>query len=171
MLAEGERFRPWLEARLSPLTPGAVFWGREIDGETRGVVAFDHYSGDDVELIYAGEPGWITPRLLRAVFAYVFEIMGCTRCTGRVTADDTYALSLAQRMGFKIEGRLRRACKGLDVIVVGMLKEECQYGQKGQRIGQEHPADQPAANGGGICADEPARHLHPVRVAAVRDRP
>jgi hypothetical protein len=102
----------------------AVFLGTD-----KGAVAFTNYDGDNVELHMAGERGWLTPVLLRSVWAYVWDVLECTRVTARVREDRETALRIDLRLGFKVEGYMRQADQGLGVWILGMLKEECRYGK------------------------------------------
>ncbi len=106
------------------LPDDAVFIGTD-----KGAVAFTGYDGENVQLHMAGGRGWLTPTLLRSVWAYVWGQLDCTRCTAFVREDRTTALEIDLRLGFKVEGYMRRAEQGLGVFVLGMLREECRYGQ------------------------------------------
>lgn len=105
------------------LPEDAVFLGTD-----KGAVAFTGYDGENIELHMAGEPGWLTPTLLRCVWAYVWGQLDCTRCTARVREDRTRSLGICLRVGFKVEGFMRRAEEGHGVLILGMLREESRYG-------------------------------------------
>ena len=111
-----------------PLLADAVFIGN-----ARGAAAFTHYTGDDIEAHICGEKGWGTPQVLRASFAYIFGTADCIRCTARVRADRQEAAEIAIRLGFRLEGVLRQADNGLDVLLFGMLREECRWVPNPQR--------------------------------------
>jgi hypothetical protein len=106
------------------LPDNAVFLGTD-----KGAVAFTNYDGENVELYMAGERGWLTPVLLRSVWAYVWGVLDCTRCTARVREDRETALRIDLRLGFKVEGYMRQADQGLGVWILGMLREESRYGE------------------------------------------
>ncbi len=106
------------------LPDDAVFIGTD-----KGAVAFTGYDGENVELHMAGDRGWLTPTLLRSVWAYVWGQLDCTRCTARVREDRTTALEIDLRLGFRVEGYMRRAEQGHGVFILGMLREESKYGQ------------------------------------------
>ena len=123
MLRNDPRF-DLFEAAGIPLTHDAVFLGTE-----KGAVAFTDYNGENVQLHMCGERGWLTPHLLRCTWAYVWGVLDCRRCTALVREDRTAALRINLRLGFKVEGYMRQADEGLGVWVLGMLREECRYGQ------------------------------------------
>lgn len=121
-------YRGWLEAQLeSSLSNKSVFIAN-VDTEIRGVIGFDRYTGDSIEMFMAGcSPNWLTRRLIKVAFSYVFNQLGCARCTGLVNADNRAALDIDTRLGFVQEGVMRQANNGTDVVVLGMLKTECRW--------------------------------------------
>lgn len=128
MIVHGEGLRQYIETKLDcRLRPDAQFIGRERDGVLLGVCGFQDWNYTDVELVWAGSRGFGSKELARVCWHYVWETLGCERCTGRIRADNTHSLALAERMGFKREGLLRRAWQGHDVHIVGMLREECRF--------------------------------------------
>jgi len=142
------------------LPEDAVFLGTD-----KGAVAFTNYDGETVEMHMAGERGWLTPTLLRCVWAYVWDVLECVRVTARVREDRETALRIDLRLGFKVEGYMRQAEQGLGVWVLGMLREECRYG-KGETTEAGISAGPPAVDpdAGTI---QPGQHQQPVRIAAV----
>lgn len=136
MIVVSEALRAYLESKLDlKLSPHAQFIGRLYeDGSIWGVVAFDNFTTYDCEIFMAGEPGWMTRRMCKAVFGYPFTQLGKMRVTGRVDAADDKTLEIDRRLGFRVEGRLRHALGDRDIIVIGMLRSECKwiedYGQE-----------------------------------------
>jgi len=127
------QLRAYAEAKLEiPFTNAAQFVGRlREDGSIWGVTAFDHFSEFDCEVFMAGDPGFGSRPLLRATFAYPFLQLGKLRVTARVDEADKHTLSIDKRIGFKEEGRLRQALGDRDIIVLGMLKDECRWVKHG----------------------------------------
>lgn len=111
---------------VAPVSIGVEERG-EIIG---GFVAVDCYDGIDIMCNIAGLRGryWATRRFFRACFKYLFKQLGLRRVTGLVDASNLAARALNERLGFKQEGVLRkRAPGGGDMIVYGMLREECRW--------------------------------------------
>lgn len=128
MIVYGDGLRDWIESKIGTQLPsGSQFLGRTRDGELVAVVAFANYTGDDVEIYTAAMPAGLSRQLLSAVFTYIWKQLGCTRCSSRVRVDNAQAIVLNERIGFRKEGLMRRACDGVDVLIMGMLKEECRY--------------------------------------------
>ena len=125
MIDWGEHHREWLERTIgATLEPTAQFLA---NSEPYGVVGFERYTGDDVEVHVAGERGFLTRRFLRALAHYAFNDLGCARVTGRVPDFRPASLDVGLRLGFRHEGTLRRAHKGADFHILGMLREECRW--------------------------------------------
>lgn len=119
------KHRAYLEAKLgAKLQPDAVFIANV---EPYGVAAFERWTGDDVEFHYGGEKGFLTRAFIRMCAAYIFLQLGCRRVTGRLPAFRPKGGEMALRVGFKHEGTLRQAINGEDVLIFGMLKQECRW--------------------------------------------
>jgi len=129
---EDARLLAWLEPRLeghfSPTN--ATAFGVEDDNEIIGVVAFNYYSGTSVHMNVAALPGryWLTKEFLWRSFAYPFLQLKCNRVTALVREDNIHAQKFDENLGFVREGLLRKESKdGQNMIVYGMLKEECRF--------------------------------------------
>lgn len=115
----------------------AIGWGAADD--IRAVAVYERWTGTDcsVHLISDQRPGWLSRRFIAAGFTYPFVVGGLRRMTGLVPASNNRALRLNQHFGFRIEGALRRgADDGGDMIVMGMLREECPFIGKDRPYGQ-----------------------------------
>lgn len=128
MISFGNEHRAYIEARTgATLAPDAQFIAHL---SPYGVVAFERWTGFDIEAHFAGERGFLTPLMLRTLANYVFGQLGCDRVTGRIPASRTDAIEVVKRIGFVPEGRIRKAHQGEDFIVLGLLKEEFAYGNR-----------------------------------------
>lgn len=134
MITSGEGLRAALESAVeASLSPAARFIGSVENGAVIAVFAVDSWTGEDCELFMASLPGGLSRDLLATVSDYVFGMLGCARITCRVKSTNGAMLALVERLGFTLEGRLRRALQGEDVLVFGMLKEECPWARNLQR--------------------------------------
>lgn len=128
MITSGEALRTALEAAVeAQVSPAARFIGRVERDRIVAVFGVDSWTGEDCELFMAATPRGLSRDLLGTVSDYLFGMLGCTRITCRVKATNGPMLALIERLGFTQEGRLRRALQGTDVLVFGMLKEECPW--------------------------------------------
>lgn len=122
----------WVALRVDEESfgPGAVSIGLEEHGELIAGVVFNMYTGPSISMHVAAIPGrrWMTREFLWRCFAYPFIQLNCNRITGLVRVDNTSAQRFDEHLGFKKEGLIRRACTdGTDMILYGMLKDECRW--------------------------------------------
>ena len=97
-------------------------------GQVIGAVIFQNYRHDDIELVCAGEPGWLSKETLRVYFTYPFGQLGCRRVTVVCHRMNKKSRDFVQRRGFKLEGVHRKAMPdGRDAMSYGMLKDECRW--------------------------------------------
>jgi RimJ/RimL family protein N-acetyltransferase len=99
------------------------------DGKLIAGVVFNMYMGNGIMLhVAADKPGWLNREFLRATFAYPFKQLKCARVTGLVRTDNKDAQRFDEHLGFKKEGVIRKGDDdGCDLIIYGMLKEECRW--------------------------------------------
>jgi len=97
--------------------------------EVLGVVVYEGFSRFNVNMHVAsdGSRRWLTRGFMAAAFAYPFIQCGLQRVTGLVPASNREALDFDLRLGFRPEGRMRLALHNDDMIVLGMLREECPF--------------------------------------------
>lgn len=171
-------------ATFAPGTYSAMAIVDDNDDFVGGVV-FSNFRGTDCEISCAAEPhaGIWRPHIMRAVFTYVFQQLGCVRCTSVTTKANQRARDFLEGLGFELEGKLRLGYDGRrDALIYGLLARDCRYlaADSGMTDGQEISAAStsstgPGGDGGGAvaaeqgCGDsagepEPDRPVHPARV-------
>ena len=104
--------------------------GVEENGQLIAGVVFNLYNGPSICMHVAAVPGkaWLTKDFLYRCFAYPFIQLKCNRVTGLVRVDNLQAQNFDEKLGFVREGVLRKAATdGTDMIIYGMLKEECRW--------------------------------------------
>jgi RimJ/RimL family protein N-acetyltransferase len=92
-------------------------------------------------VIAAESPRWASREVFHTAFAYPFLQLGCRRVTARVPVSNTRARRLVEGAGFALEGLMRSAAQdGGDVLIYGILKQECRWvgGQPRLRAGERH---------------------------------
>ncbi len=93
-------------------------------------VVYQNYTQRDIHMHVAALPGkrWMSRVFLGEVFRYPFEQLGVDRVTGLVPANNVVAAQFDEHLGFKLEGRIRKILPGdEDLLVYGMLEEECRF--------------------------------------------
>ena len=58
------------------------------------------------------------------MLAYPFEQLGCERITGLVLEDNKAARKFDEGVGFQLEGTIRKAHQGKNILIYGLLREE-----------------------------------------------
>ena len=104
--------------------------GLESDGELIAGVVFDNRCEANIMMHVAsnGTRHWMTPAYMAACFGYAFYQEKVNLIIGLVRADNIEAQRFDEHLGFKRRGQLPQACTdGTDLIVYGMLKNECRY--------------------------------------------
>ncbi len=69
----------------------------------------------------------LTRAYLRALFYYPFLQLKCERITVLIDDDNLKSIRLVEHVGWKQEGRLRKARPGGDVLIYGLLRSECKW--------------------------------------------
>ena len=90
---------------------------------------YHRWRGFDCEVTFASvTPRWTLPQNLTPLFHYPFVQRGCSRITLVIGSNNLNAIKTNVKIGFKVEGRARRAYDGInDAIILGMLREECRW--------------------------------------------
>lgn len=133
---ENERLVAWAEGVIGcSFRPDAQAIGCESNGDVVCVAVFDGFSECDCNIHIAsnGSQSWLTRKFLCAAFAYPFVQLGLRRVTGLVPASNKKALKFDYHLGFVFEGRCRNALPNDDIIILGMLREECPFISKQHR--------------------------------------
>lgn len=128
-LCVGSELRGPLEAALGASVPeNASFIGDFRDGSVVSVAGFANWYGHDVE-VFLASAGSLGRAFIKRVGEFAFSELGCCRMSCRVSADNPWAVKL-ERLGFVLEGRMRKAFDGeIDMLVMGCLKEDWKYGK------------------------------------------
>lgn len=99
---------------------GAMFWNH-YDGEVRDI-SVTVALADDVQL---------ARKTVVKLLEYPFGDLGLPRITALIQMSNTRAIDQALKIGFKLEGRMRRATRdGGEVGIFGLLADECAIWQR-----------------------------------------
>ena len=123
----------------------AVAWAKEIIGiegvsgdvtaislvddndEFLAATVFSAYTGTNIDMHIAARPKscWLSRSFFHASFEFPFMVLEIPRVTGLVRAENLNAQRFVSRLGFKYEGRMRKAFPdGGDLVLYGLLREE-----------------------------------------------
>lgn len=97
--------------------------GIERDGAIIAGVVFNVWTGPDVQITIAAEPGGISRAFLRRVGHYATNELHCIRAT--IETEQAHVADIALRMGGRVEGVKRDLFgEGRDGTVIGILKKD-----------------------------------------------
>jgi RimJ/RimL family protein N-acetyltransferase len=100
----------------------------ENDTILAGVI-YNHYTGTDICMHVAAVPGkrWLNRKFLFAAFDYPFNQLKVRRVTGLVPSKNKAAQRFDEHLGFELEGRIRHALADDDLLLYGLLREDCKW--------------------------------------------
>ncbi|MCG7492465.1 GNAT family N-acetyltransferase [Thalassobius sp. Cn5-15] len=122
----------WVAKRLSA-TPWAGSFAAigVLDKNRSGLIAGAVYHGFDgrnvIMSIAADSPNWSRKGILKSLFHYPFNSLGCQRVTATVDESNHRSLRLCRGLGFVQEGIIRQGADDGDVVLLGLLKAECRF--------------------------------------------
>lgn len=99
------------------------------DGELVAGVIYNLYTGTSICMHVGAKPGrrWLTRGFLYAAFDYPFNELKCRRVTGLVPSKNSDARRFDRHLGFEFEGIMRHALADDDLMIFGLLKENCRW--------------------------------------------
>jgi len=107
--------------------PYSAMASLDASGSIVAAFVFQNWTRHDIEMSVAAVS--IPRTLLRAVYRYTVEQLGCRRVTFRIRSSDFKTQESAQRLGAKWEGRVRRFYSDSeDAVILGILKEDFPHG-------------------------------------------
>lgn len=124
MIVSGDNVAAYVASRLETnFYPPFTALGVARDGAVVAGIVFNCWTGPDVQLTIAAEPGAMSRRFLRRVGLYITKELGCIRAT--IETEQPHVVDMALRMGGKVEGVKRDLFgHGRDGTVIGVLKRD-----------------------------------------------
>ena len=96
--------------------------------EIIGSVIYHRYRWPDIEIgIETTDPAWCNRRILKSIFDFPFNQLGCKRVTAITDPAKPAVCNFIERLGFVYEGRLRDSLPHGDSIILGMKRDECRW--------------------------------------------
>jgi RimJ/RimL family protein N-acetyltransferase len=100
----------------------------DADGRIRGMVGYDNWRPNSVEMHVVLESVAAARPLLRFAFDYAFNHAKKAVAFGLTPASNTRAIRLAKHLGFQTVGRIPDGWeKGADLVVFAMRREDCRW--------------------------------------------
>lgn len=109
--------------------PSNVCFGVEENGELIGAAMLNEYNGSNICIHQRiSRPRGMTRGLLKSAFSFAFDHLRVARVTGVVKISNQKAIDINLRMGFEVEGVLKRYLPDGDGYVhMVMWKENCKF--------------------------------------------
>jgi hypothetical protein len=127
VIVSGENVARYVAGRLETnFYPPFTALGLSKDGAVIAGVVFNCWTGPDVQLSIAAEPGALSRRFLRRVGLYITKELGCIRAT--IETEQPHVVAMVEKMGGVVEGVKRNLYgEGRDGVVMGVLKEDYRF--------------------------------------------
>ena len=97
-----------------------------------GAVLYNNYRYGRIEMACGGEPGWLTRPVLRDVFAYPFNQLGCTAVMTTVVRGNKTVREFNKKLGFREMCILPGASKADELALYCMTRKDCRWLPKPQ---------------------------------------
>lgn len=102
------------------------------EGDERRLVAaviYNHFEAANVFMHIGAEEGcrWMTAEYLRICFEYPFAQLQKNRVTALIAKRNKRAARFVTKLGFKYEGCMPKHYADDDMLIYGMLRENCPY--------------------------------------------
>jgi len=111
---------------FGPCTAIGVIRSEKLAG---GVVYFDYDPKIPAcQVAFAfDDPRWATKHVLRSVCNYPFLQLGCLRVSAVIARKNKRSRKMVERIGFKLEGVIRKGFVTEDAMLYGLLRPECRF--------------------------------------------
>jgi len=135
----------WVQQRLAGLENGFGQYsaiGIEEGGVLIAGVVYHDYRRFSIQISMASEnPRWCSRRTLSILLGYPFNQCRVERVTACTSKNNKRLRSLVTRLGFKLEGTIRRGFDGTqDMLVYGLLKDEAAKWINRESLNEQQPA-------------------------------
>ena len=129
--SNSEQIMNWIKDRLPEVSPallGAYMTlGVMKNDELVAACIYYEYSGFDMKFSFAAEPNvqWATRGVMQSMFAYPFKQLKVDRVTAVTSHENTRAQSVLRRLGFQLEGIIRKGFDGSkNGFLFGAIKKD-----------------------------------------------
>ncbi len=129
---QDESITQWVQERIPHVGqegfgPSSAI-GIKKDGYLIAGIVYHRYQKFDIEMSMASiDPRWASKKVLRVMFQYPFQQLGCLRVTATTPKHYKHVRSFLERLNFKLEGVIRKGLGGDDACLYGLLREELKF--------------------------------------------
>ena len=105
---------------------GTTAIGLKAHGVFSAGVLYEQWNGRSI-VAHIAVSNRMTPAFLAAIFHYPFIVCGAHKVLCPIPSDNARSISLATRMGFDLEARLRDAAPTGDILIFTLTKANCRF--------------------------------------------
>lgn len=134
----------WVSSRIAIFEYGSTpYTALGLMNQAGMIIAgcvYQNYTKRDIHMHAAAllDRRWLNRHFLGECFRYPFEQLDCHRVTGLVPSKNQDAQRFDEHLGFVYEGKIRGILPdGDDLIIYGMLREECRFLKVGLNHGRK----------------------------------
>ncbi len=100
-----------------------------LDDTLLAVVLYNGLDESNIGMSIASTtPSWCTRQVIKVCFGFPFIQLGLNRVTSLVRENNTKSRSLAERLGFGLEGEMKQYYEnGESAMIYGLLKNDCRW--------------------------------------------
>jgi len=128
ILGQDELVAEWAKARIPDIQAfgHCAAIGYAIDGQLVGASVYNNYRHPNIEMsLVIEDKKIVNRRTIGAALAYPFFYVGVQRVTLLCAKSNRQSRSMAERIGFILEGKLRHALPNKEsIIIYGMTMDE-----------------------------------------------
>jgi len=101
----------------------------EDDRGVKVALIYNNFDHPSICIHVAARPGalWCRPEILHHIFYYPFQQLDCRLLLAPVRESNMASRKTVEALGFSLDGRLRKMDDEKDVLLYGMLREECRW--------------------------------------------
>lgn len=98
------------------------------EGELLGGVIYEGFISNCIFMHQGSfDKGWLSPDMLWTCFHYPFVQLGVGIVCGTIPSSKPELLDFNERLGFKVECKIKGAYTDGDLIIMAMRKDECRW--------------------------------------------
>lgn len=122
--------RAWAEYKLDSNFGHCYTIANVRNGKIVACIVFSNFRKTSAEVSLIIDKGGASKDFFRIACGYAFDFCKWNRVNSLVSPDNLKAIKINEKFGFKKEGYIRKAAdNGGDLILYGMLREECRWFQ------------------------------------------
>jgi hypothetical protein len=126
-LVTGPEAGLWVATQIDGCyVPGTTAIGLKRDDQFSAGVLYEQWNGRSL-VAHIAVKGRMTPAFLAAIFDYPFNVCGAHKIICPIPSDNFASITLARKMGFRQEGRIKDAAPNGDIRIFTLARLHCRF--------------------------------------------